>query len=216
LKPILIATSNPGKLRDFAGAAKLHKVAVAQLPGFQSLPAVEEDGATFAANAIKKAKFYSRYAPEELVLADDSGLEVFALGGKPGVRSARFDSEKPHPADAALTVDAANNSRLLREMNEVPESQRAARFFCVIAAARDGRLLQTFEGEVRGEILRAPRGANGFGYDPLFFITEIGKTTAELAAEEKAAISHRGRAFEKFLNWWNSGQIENQSPAPTI
>ena len=181
---------------------------IAPLPGFKSLPAVEEDGATFAANAIKKAKFYSRHAPGEIVLADDSGLEVCALGGKPGVRSARYAADQPRLDDASLTADQANNARLLREMSEIPDNGREGRFVCVLAAARDGGLLQTFEGEVRGQILHAPRGSNGFGYDPLFLVTELGKTTAELSVEEKAAISHRGRAFEKFCAWWKSGRPE--------
>jgi len=204
LKTVLIATSSSGKLRDFAGAAKLHNITVAQLPGFSSLPTVEEDGASFAANAIKKARFYSRYARGEIVLADDSGLEVFALGGKPGVRSARYAADKSHPGDESLSADEANNARLLREMNEIPDDRRGARFVCVLAVARDGKLLDTFEGEVRGAILRSPRGSHGFGYDPLFFVAELGKTTAELSAEQKAVVSHRGRAFEKFLVWWKS------------
>jgi len=174
------------------------------LPGLSSLPAVNEDGADFAANAIKKAEIYSRHEPGQLVLADDSGLEVFALGGAPGVRSARYAADRPHPADATMTADRANNARLLREMEEFTEADRGARFVCVLAAAEDGRLLATFEGEMRGEILRAPRGTQGFGYDPLFFIPVLGKTTAELSPEQKAAVSHRGRAFDKFLKWLQS------------
>lgn len=205
---VLIATSNPGKLRDFSGAARAFGIEVAPLPGIASLPAVEEDGATFEANARKKAKFYSRSAPGQLVLADDSGLEVAALGGVPGVRSARYAADNPNPADAALNADAANNARLLRELASIPDDRRQARFVCVLAAARNGKTLDIFEGEVRGIILRAPRGQHGFGYDPLFFVPELGRTTAELAPEEKARVSHRGAAFRKFLGWYRSKPTE--------
>ena len=205
---VLIATSNPGKLRDFSGAARAFGIEVAPLPGIASLPAVEEDGATFEANARKKAEFYSRSAPGQLVLADDSGLEVAALGGAPGVRSARYAADNPNPADAALNADAANNARLLRELAAVPDDRRQARFVCVLAAARDGKTLEIFEGEVHGLILRASRGGHGFGYDPLFFVPELGRTTAELPPEEKARVSHRGAAFKKFLDWYRSKPTE--------
>ncbi|HZR29664.1 MAG TPA: RdgB/HAM1 family non-canonical purine NTP pyrophosphatase [Terriglobales bacterium] len=204
-KKVFIATSNAGKLRDFAGAtAGVTGVVLEPLPGFSGFPSVEEDGLTFEANACKKAGFYSGYAPGAVVLADDSGLEVAALNGAPGVRSARYSKDDAHQFQAAyasLSDDEANNQRLLREMANMPAPARAARFVCVLAVARDGRLLQTFEGEVRGTILRAPRGENGFGYDPLFYLPELGKTTAELTAEEKAKVSHRGQAFRKFLEW---------------
>ena len=202
LPPVLIATSNPGKLRDFSGAARAFGIEIAPLPGIASLPSVEEDGVTFEANARKKVEFYSRCAPQQLVLADDSGLEVAALGGAPGVHSARYSTDKPHPADAALNVDEANNARLLRELATISDNSRHARFVCVLVAARDGNVLEIFEGDVRGVILRAPRGTHGFGYDPLFFVPEIGCTTAELPPEEKARISHRGAAFRKFLDWY--------------
>lgn len=203
MPPLLIATSNPGKLRDFSGAARAFGVEIAPLPGIASLPVVEEDGATFEANARKKAEFYSRSAAGQLVLADDSGLEVAALGGTPGVRSARYAADKADSADAALDTDQANNARLLRELAAVPENRRQARFVCVLAVARKGKTLVTFEGEVRGTILSAPRGNHGFGYDPLFLVPELGRTTAELLAEEKARISHRGAAFRKFLDWYS-------------
>jgi len=198
MKRVLIATSNPGKLRDFAGAAAEHGVEVAAIPGFSSLPPVVEDGLTFEANARKKAEAYSKYAVGEIVLADDSGLEVAVLGGAPGVHSARYAAEAPHLADSN-TDDEANNARLLRELKGVPPEKRTARFVCVIAAARDGRTLDVFRGEAEGVILNAPRGHNGFGYDPLFFFPQIGKTFAELTPEEKAKYSHRGAAFRKFL-----------------
>jgi XTP/dITP diphosphohydrolase len=205
MRQILIATSNPGKLRDFAGAAAPHGIDIAGIPNFSSLPPVIEDGLTFEANARKKAEKYSRYAPGEIVVADDSGLEVDALNGAPGVHSARYAAPdlhdvEPHEADAN-TDDQANNARVLRELKNVPREKRTGRFVCVLAAARDGKTLATFRGTAEGIILDAPRGTNGFGYDSLFYFPEIGKTFAELSAEDKARYSHRGAAFRKCLGW---------------
>ena len=210
MRRILIATSNPGKLRDFSGAALHHGVEIAGIPDFSSLPTVVEDGLTFEANARKKAEAYSRYVPGETVVADDSGLEIDALQGAPGVHSARYaapdlqnpdlQNKEPHQADAN-TNDEANNARILRELKEVPPNQRTGRFVCVLAAARDGKTLATFRGTAEGIILDAPRGTNGFGYDPLFYFPQIKKTFAELTAEEKSKYSHRGAAFREFLDW---------------
>lgn len=202
---ILVATSNAGKLRDFAGAAVAHGIIIASLPNFASLPPVVEDGATFEANARKKAEEYSQAAPGELVLADDSGLEIDALNGEPGVHSARYAApdllnKEPHAAESN-TDDEANNARVLRELTGVPPEKRTARFVCVLAAARGGRTLATFRGSAEGIILEARRGSNGFGYDPLFYFPQISKTFAELSAEEKARYSHRGLAFRVFLKW---------------
>ncbi|HKT68156.1 MAG TPA: RdgB/HAM1 family non-canonical purine NTP pyrophosphatase [Terriglobales bacterium] len=193
---ILIATSNAGKLRDFAAAAE-HRIEVAGLPNFSSLPAVPEDEPTFEANARKKAEAYSRFAPGAIVLADDSGLEVTALKGAPGVYSARYAAQSPQENAS----DATNNAKLLVELQKVPEDERQAKFVCVIVAARDGKALASFRGEARGVILHAPRGSGGFGYDPLFYFPTLGKTFAELSAAEKARVSHRGQAFRKFLEW---------------
>jgi non-canonical purine NTP pyrophosphatase (RdgB/HAM1 family) len=204
MRRILIATSNPGKLRDFAGAALRHGVEIAGIPDFSSLPPVIEDGLTFEANARKKAEAYSRYVPGETVVADDSGLEIDALHGAPGVHSARYAAEQPDKADAN-TDDEANDARVLRELKGVPLAQRTGRFVCVLAAARDGRTVATFRGAAEGIILDAPRGANGFGYDPLFYFPQIKKTFAELSAEEKSKYSHRGAAFRKFLGWCDAG-----------
>ena len=157
-----------------------------------------EDCATFEANARKKAEHYSRHVAGEIVLADDSGLTVDALGGAPGVRSARYAAGHGQ----SNSSDLANNARLLGEMEKVDDSRRGARFVCVIAAARDGRTLATFRGEALGQLFRAPRGSGGFGYDPLFYFPSLGKTFAELAPEEKALVSHRGAAFGKFLAWY--------------
>jgi XTP/dITP diphosphohydrolase len=200
MKRILIATSNPGKLRDFAGAAAPYEIEIASLPDFASLPAVVEDGMTFEANARKKAEAYSRYAAGEVVLADDSGLAVDALSGAPGVHSARYAADEPHLADEN-TDDEANNAKLIRKLRGVPAENRTGRFVCVIAAARDGETLGVFRGEAEGVILEVPRGENGFGYDPLFYFPQIEKTFAELSAEEKARYSHRGAAFREFLRW---------------
>jgi XTP/dITP diphosphohydrolase len=200
MRRILIATSNPGKLRDFAGAAVAHGIEIAGVPGFASLPRVVEDGLTFEENARKKAEQYSVHAPGEIVVADDSGLEVDALNGAPGVHSARYAADQPHLADEN-TDDEANNARVLRELRHVAPEKRTGRFVCVLAAARDGKTLATFRGTAEGIILDAPRGAGGFGYDPLFYFPEIQKTFAELSAEEKARHSHRGAAFRLFLEW---------------
>jgi XTP/dITP diphosphohydrolase len=198
---VLIATSNAGKLRDFAGAAAGLGIKIASIPGFASLPPAVEDGETFEANARKKAEEYSRAAPGELVLSDDSGLEVDALDGAPGVHSARYAAEEPHLAEIN-TEDDANNARLLRELAGICMEKRTARFVCVLAAACDGQIIGVFRGAAEGVILETPRGNNGFGYDPLFYFPQIGKTFAELTSIEKAEYSHRGAAFRAFLDWF--------------
>jgi len=211
MKRVLAATSNPGKIRDLVGAAATHDVEVAPLPGLPNLPSVLEDGVTFEANARKKAEHYSKYAEGELVLADDSGLEVDALRGAPGVRSARFAADEEHaPEDAPNSDDEANNARLLRELAGVPDEYRNARFVCVIAVARNGHTLATFRGQAEGIILHQPRGNHGFGYDPLFYFPFINKTFAEITAEEKAEYSHRGAAFRQFLEW--ADHLRDQHP----
>jgi XTP/dITP diphosphohydrolase len=202
MKRVLVATSNEGKIRDLTGAAAAHDIQIATLPNFAALPSVIEDGLTFEANARKKAEQYSHYSDGELVIADDSGLEVDALQGSPGVRSARYAADEHNSLDeSANSTDDANNARLLRELHEVPEEYRTGRFVCVIAVARNGHTLATFHGKAEGIILHAPRGCNGFGYDPLFFFPQIEKAFAELTAEEKANYSHRGAAFRLFLEW---------------
>lgn len=199
---VLIATSNAGKLRDFAAAAAEHGIAVAALPGISSLPQAAEDQPTFEANAAKKAEHYSRFYPGAVVLADDSGLEVKALGGAPGVRSARYAASSP----VENASDQANNARLLAKLRDLPQKQRQAQFVCVIVAARDGTALASFRGEAHGTILHSPRGSGGFGYDPLFYFPKLSKTFAELSPEEKARVSHRGLAFRKFLEWWEEAE----------
>jgi len=197
---ILIATSNAGKLRDFAGAAASHGVSVEGLPNFGSLPPVFEDGKTFEENARKKAEQYSLSAPGEIVLADDSGLEVDALNGAPGVHSARYAADNFQEV-GNNTNDDANNARVLRQLQGVPAERRTARFVCFIVAARDGRSLATFRGAAEGVILDHLQGTNGFGYDPMFYFPEVRKTFAELSAEQKSRYSHRGAAFRMALDW---------------
>jgi XTP/dITP diphosphohydrolase len=210
---ILIATSNSGKLRDFAGIASPLGIEIASIPGFSSLPPVVEDGLTFEQNARKKAEAYSALALGEIVLADDSGLEVDALSGAPGIHSARYASEEPHRAEFN-SDDKSNNDRLIRELQNVLREKRTARFVCVIAAARDGRTLATFHGQVEGIIMDQCEGTEGFGYDPLFYSPEIQRTFAQVSAQQKAEYSHRGEAFRKFLSWYRSAEkteLERQS-----
>jgi XTP/dITP diphosphohydrolase len=196
---ILIASSNSGKLRDFAGAASLFKVEFELIPNFRQLPEAVEDGATFVENARKKSEHYSRWVANELVLADDSGIEAEALGGAPGVYSARYAAlDKASPGNSN---DEENNARLLREMADVEDTHRGVRFVSVISVAKNGREVASFRGEAQGVLLRSPRGHNGFGYDPLFWFAPLAKTFAELTAEEKAAVSHRGNAIRQFLEW---------------
>ena len=203
MRRILIATSNAGKIRDFAGAASVYGIAVAPLPNFASLSQVIEDGTTFEANARKKAEAYSLDAEGELVIADDSGLEVDALGGAPGVHSARYAADESHAAETN-TDDEANNAKLVREILRLPPEKRTGRFVCWIAAAQEGKTLAVFEGKAEGIIIERPKGSNGFGYDPLFYFPALGKTFAELIPEEKAKYSHRGAAFRAFLDWYRA------------
>ena len=198
---LYVASGNPGKLRDFRTAAHAHALAIDPLPALATIPAPEETGATFDANARLKAVYYSRFAPGELVLADDSGLEVDALNGDPGVRSARYaaDSGFIDSPDACDNTDLWNNSLLLQRMTSIPPESRSARYRCVLAAARDGEVIHTASGSVEGRILLAPRGTGGFGYDPLFLIPELDQTMAEIDLETKHTLSHRGRAFRALL-----------------
>ncbi len=184
------ATTNKGKLREFRLAAR-GTVEIEPLEGFKDLPECLEDGATFEENAVKKALHYSAYAGG-LLFADDSGLEVNALGGAPGVRSARFAGPE--------ATDSANNALLVERLRGVAD--RAARFVCVIALADRGRLVRTFRGEVEGRILDEPRGASGFGYDPLFFHEPYGCTFGEVDGDRKFAVSHRGRALRALVDYF--------------
>ncbi len=198
---LFAATTSAGKLRDFRIAALEHAVAIEPLPALKTIPAPEENGETFEANAALKAIYYSRFAPGELVMADDSGLEVDALKGAPGVRSARFaaDAGLVDSPDANDNTDVWNNMVLLQRLAQAPAPQRTARYRCALAIARDGERLRAAEGAVEGLILDAPRGTGGFGYDPLFYLPELGQTMAEISLETKLSLSHRGRALEALL-----------------
>ena len=160
-----------------------------------------EDGTTFEENARSKAIEYSLHAPGMIVLADDSGLEVDALHGAPGVRSARYAGDANFEPDSspALDDDSRNNEFLLENMRGIPPLRRTARYRCVLAAARDGECIAVAHGTVEGIILEAPRGSGGFGYDPLFYVPELHHTMAEISLEEKYKISHRGHALRRLL-----------------
>jgi len=198
---LFVATTSQGKLRDFRTAADAHGIQLAPLPGLALMAAPDESGTTFEANATLKAIYYSRFAPGELVIADDSGLEVDVLHGAPGVRSARYaaDAGLVDSPDANDNTDVWNNMVLLQRLVDFEPEQRTARYRCVLAVARNGAVIQTGEGSVEGIILGAPRGTGGFGYDPLFYLPELGQTMAEISLETKLSLSHRGRALEALL-----------------
>jgi XTP/dITP diphosphohydrolase len=200
-RTVYVASSNRGKLREFAEIADTYGVEVAPLPNLHLLPVPVETGSTFEENARIKAAAYSQDVPGKLVIADDSGLEVDALNGAPGVFSARYagESENDKPSDSD------NNYKLLGELEQMPDAERTARFVCVIALAKNGNIIETFRGEAYGEILVSPLGKHGFGYDPLFFVPAANKTFAEMDAEEKAQYSHRGAAFRKLLEHLTRG-----------
>jgi len=183
---IVVATGNRGKLKELNTLLDPLGVEVRSMADYPDLPEVIEDGETFAENAIKKARAVSA-ATGEIALADDSGLEVDFLEGAPGVHSARFAGEEKN--------DRANNEKLLRLLEGVPADRRGARFKCVVALSLSDGQIFTAEGSCEGVIGTAPRGEEGFGYDPLFIVPDLGKTFAELDMDTKNSISHRGKAF---------------------
>jgi XTP/dITP diphosphohydrolase len=204
---LFLASSNPGKLREFSEAAALRKVTVQPVPGFAKLPICVEDGTTFEENARRKAIHYSQGCAE-WVFADDSGICVDALGGAPGIYSARFAGPE--------ATDEQNNQRLLADLREVEARRRAqalhtpgphrpfnraAHYICAIALAQAGQVLAVVAGRVDGVIIDDPRGSGGFGYDPYFFYPPLGKTLAEINPEDKFAVSHRGAAFRNLLDY---------------
>jgi XTP/dITP diphosphohydrolase len=189
---ILIATSNPGKIKEFREMLAGGDRAFTSLSDHATIDAPEETGHTFRANACLKASFYATHF-NTWALADDSGLEVDALNGKPGVHSARWAE-----LNNSGKGDADNNATLLKQIASVPDAQRTARFVCVLALCDPtGRIILTARDTIEGRLLLALRGTNGFGYDPLFLIPHLGKTTAELSSDEKNAISHRGKALRR-------------------
>jgi XTP/dITP diphosphohydrolase len=200
---IYLATSNPGKIREFQEAARALAVELAPLPGLAGIPPAVEDGATFEQNARIKAEYYSRFAPGAVVLAEDSGLAVDALDGAPGVYSARYAAVlRSGRASHENSDDQENNRALIAQLQSLPSGRHGGKYVCVIALARDGNTLATFTGEVHGELLTVPRGTNGFGYDPLFYFPALGRTFAELPLEQKREHSHRGKAFRLLLDWY--------------
>lgn len=193
------ATSNAGKLRDFAIAAERSGILIEPLPGLPEITAPPEDEPTFEGNARAKSLYYSRYAPGELVMADDSGLEVDALNGEPGVRSARYAADAGFTLDRLESIDERNNLYLLSRLSNVPTNRRQARYRCALSVARDGICMFIGQGAVEGDILTKPLGTGGFGYDPLFYVAALGKTMAEIDLNTKHKMSHRGAAFRALL-----------------
>jgi XTP/dITP diphosphohydrolase len=193
---LFLASSNVGKLKEFRALAASTTAGVLVelqlLPNFSELPAFEESAPSFGENAAGKALHYSRFT-EAPVMADDSGLVVDALGGEPGVRSARYAGPKATPEERIR--------KLLAEMKARGAKDLRARFVCVIALALAGRVVAVFSDAVEGEILESVRGREGFGYDPVFFFSPAGKTFAEMAAEEKNRYSHRAKAFRKLADF---------------
>jgi len=191
---LFLASSNPGKLAEYRGLAAASApslpVELELLPGFDTLPAFEENAPTFAENAAGKALHYSRHR-NGLVFADDSGLVVPALGGAPGVHSARYAGPQ--------ATNSQRIEKLLDEMRDKTGPDRVAYFVCAIALAERGRAMAIVTDRVNGEILEAPRGSGGFGYDPVFYFPALEQTFAELPAEEKNQRSHRGKAFRRLL-----------------
>jgi XTP/dITP diphosphohydrolase len=183
------ATTNPGKLREFQRALPA-PFEVRRMPGFAGIAAPEETGSTFEENAAQKALYYSKRC-DDFLFVDDSGLEADALGGEPGVYSARYAGPQ--------ATDQDNNRLLIERMSG--KTDRTARFVCVVALARRGELIKSFRGEVQGELLREPRGANGFGYDPLFYYVPFGCSFGEIAAERKMQVSHRGKALRAMADY---------------
>ena len=207
---LVLATTNKGKLKEFQELLKDFPVEIRSLADFGPIPAVVEDGETFDDNAYKKAHFTAKVLGLPCI-ADDSGLAVEALNGAPGVYSARYAGEN--------ASDAENTAKLLKDMEGV--ANRKAAFHCVISIAVPSGPALTYEGTCEGELLTAPRGDDGFGYDPIFFYPELGKTFAELTMEEKNRVSHRGRAmaevaaeFEQVLKWLKQRLTEEKPAKP--
>jgi len=185
---LLVATRNPGKVREIRKALKGLGLRIRSLRDFRGVPEIEEDGKSFTENALKKARFYSKVFAK-LTLSDDSGLEVDVLRGSPGIYSARFAGEKASGQE--------NNQKLLRQMEGIPLSKRGARFKCSIAIVSPDGQEAVIEGECRGRIGFKEVGKRGFGYDPVFILPGLRKTMAQLTLEEKNRISHRGKALRR-------------------
>ena len=204
---VLLASSNQGKLREFQQLATGSGLNLELLPAFTAVPLFDETAPTFAENAAGKALYYSQLT-DQPVLADDSGLVVPGLGGAPGVHSARYAGPNATGADRI--------EKLLHEMRDLPEADRTGRFVCMIAMARRGRALIIVSDFVDGRIVSNPCGNDGFGYDPVFLLPALGRTMAELSAEEKNKYSHRGRAFRKLRDILLSAEVPPLFERPRI
>jgi len=191
---ILVASTNPGKIAELRAMLDFD-VEWLGMSDFEEINEIEEDGVSFAENARKKAVGYAK-ATGLWTIADDSGLVIDALGGKPGVKSARFSGEKTINDDGTL-IDHRNIAKVLELLEDVPKEKRTARFFCCLCLASLKEILIETEGTLEGLITNKEIGKNGFGYDPIFFVPHLNKTVAQLTAEEKNAISHRGNAIRK-------------------
>jgi len=194
MREVIIATKNKGKASEFQALLAKKGVAVKTLLDFPNSPDVEETGSTFAENARLKAEAIARFF-QAIVIADDSGLSIDALGGKPGVYSARYAGEEKD--------DEANIAKVLKEMEGIPFEKRTARFHCALAISVPNGFTTIVEGTCEGYIAEAPKGENGFGYDPIFYVPQKGKTMAELTKEEKNNISHRAVALAKLEKQWD-------------
>lgn len=200
MKPstLVIATRNQGKAREFSEMLASKGITIKTLADYPEVGDISETGTTFEENATLKAQAIANQT-QLPVLADDSGLEVAALNGEPGIYSARYAGDHD---------DAANNAKLLNKLKDLPADRRQAVFHTTLVLLKPSGLKLVVDGEVQGQILTAPRGANGFGYDPLFYIPSKGQTMAEMSDAEKNAISHRGRAMRKMMtqfdNWWEA------------
>lgn len=191
MKTVIIATKNQGKAKEFESLFAAKGYEIKTLLDFPNSLDVEETGTTFEENAILKAEAISKEY-KQLVIADDSGLIVDALDGRPGIYSARYAGEDKN--------DEANTNKVLSELKGVPENERIARFYCALAVASPNQETITVSGTIEGIITEQPIGENGFGYDPIFYVKELGKTTAELSKEEKNKISHRANALKALEN----------------
>ncbi len=205
---IVIATTNLGKRAELRSMLSPREVTIRGLDEFADIPSAPEEGATFADNARQKARYYSRLL-NRLVLADDSGLQVTALDGAPGVYSARF---APLDTTDRAEQDRANNQKLLRLLADVPPNNRQAQFCCCLCLHSPHEVIVEVEGRLEGMILDQPQGSNGFGYDPIFFVPNKQKTVAQLTPAEKNALSHRGQALRNLLQQWN--EVRERISAP--
>jgi XTP/dITP diphosphohydrolase len=195
---MLLATSNPGKLREYREMARGSHLQLDLLSNFDALPPFDESAPTFAENSAGKALHYSKFTGD-MVLADDSGLAVTALSGAPGILSRRYAGPN--------ATDLERVNKLLHQMQGVPEGERSARFVCVTTVARQGRAIAIVSASVAGTLVREPRGRNGFGYDPIFLPQGLNHTFAEALQQEKNLLSHRGKAFRKVLELMSDADL---------